>query len=85
MVANPDVEAVYWYMGQWLDQLTLMVRYQQGSLQVYVNLKDFDFALHLDAVEAWKNNLISKVQASLFENSRATQLVFKSVDKKDNP
>ncbi len=67
VVANPDVEAVYWYMGQGLNQLALMVRYQQGNWQVQVNLKDFDFALHLDAVETWKNNLITRVQAGLFE------------------
>ncbi|HEP1809550.1 hypothetical protein HO979_09950 [Streptococcus suis] len=64
---NPDVEAVYWYMGKGLDQLALMARYQQGSLQVQVNLKDFDFALHLDAVEAWKNALITRVQVGLLE------------------
>ena len=66
VVGNPTVDAVYWYLGQGLDQIVFMARYQQGSLQVQVNLKDFDFALHLDAVEAWKNNLISKVQAVLF-------------------
>lgn len=64
---KPNVEAVYWYMGKGLDQLTLMARYQQGSLQVQVNLKDFDFALHLDAVAAWKNDLITAVQENLLE------------------
>ncbi|HEM3695744.1 TPA: hypothetical protein ACGPB3_000016 [Streptococcus suis] len=67
VAANPDVEAVYWYMGQGLNQLALMARYQQDNLQVQVNLKDFDFALHLDAVEAWKNALITKVQVGLLE------------------
>ncbi|HFI0240319.1 TPA: hypothetical protein ACGPBH_002007 [Streptococcus suis] len=65
VVGNPTVDTVYWYLGQGLDQIIFMARYQQGGLQVQVNLKDFDFALHLDAVEAWKNNLISKVQAGL--------------------
>ncbi|HFU4449435.1 TPA: hypothetical protein ACGO91_001680 [Streptococcus suis] len=64
---NPNVEAIFWYLGQGLDQILLMARYRQGDLQVQVNLKDFDFALHLDAVEAWKNNLITKVQAGLLE------------------
>ncbi|HEM3701680.1 TPA: hypothetical protein U1D11_000143 [Streptococcus suis] len=54
-------------MGQGLNQLALMARYQQGNWQVQVNLKDFDFALHLDAVEAWKNALITRVQAGLLE------------------
>ncbi|HFI0423604.1 TPA: hypothetical protein ACGOWZ_000149 [Streptococcus suis] len=67
VVGNPTVDAVYWYLDQGLDQIIFMARYQQGGLQVQVNLKDFDFALHLDAVEAWKNNLITKVQAGLLE------------------
>ncbi|MDW8742790.1 hypothetical protein Q7W37_07050 [Streptococcus suis] len=62
---NPNVEAIFWYLGQGLDQLLFMARYQQGSLQVQVNLKDFDFSLHLDAVEAWKNKLTTMVQAGL--------------------
>ncbi|HFR4577497.1 hypothetical protein ACTGWK_07680 [Streptococcus suis] len=64
---NPKVEAIFWYLGQGLDQILFMARYQQGSLQVQVNLKDFDFALHLDAVEAWRNALITRVQAGLLE------------------
>lgn len=67
VIDNPTVDEVYWYLGQGLDQIIFMARYQQGGLQVQVNLKDFDFALHLDAVEAWKNNLITKVQAGLLE------------------
>ncbi|HEL2382636.1 TPA: hypothetical protein TZS71_000363 [Streptococcus suis] len=67
VVGNPTVDAVYWYLGQGLDQIIFMARYQQGGLQVQVNLKDFDFALHLDAVEAWKNALITRVQAGLLE------------------
>ncbi|HEL1557760.1 hypothetical protein [Streptococcus suis] len=67
VVDNPSVEAIYWYMGQGLDQIVLMARYQQGSLQVQVNLKDFDFALHVDAIEIWKNDLIEAVQTGLSE------------------
>lgn len=67
VIDNPTVDEVYWYLGQGLDQIIFMARYQQGGLQVQVNLKDFDFALHLDAVEAWKNALIIKVQADLKE------------------
>lgn len=64
---NPSVEAIYWYMGQGLDQIVLMARYQKDRLQVQVNLKDFDFALHVDAIEIWKNDLIETVQTVLSE------------------
>lgn len=64
---NPSVEAIYWYMGQGLDQIMLMARYQKDRLQVQVNLKDFDFALHVDAIEIWKNDLIETVQTVLSE------------------
>lgn len=64
---NPSVEAIYWYMGQGLDQIVLMARYQKDRLQVQVNLKDFDFALHVDAIEIWKNDLIEAVQTVLSE------------------
>lgn len=61
---NPTMEAVYWYMGQGLEQMIFMARYQQGRLQVQVNLKDFDFALHADAVEAWKKSLTTRVETA---------------------
>lgn len=64
---NSSVEAIYWYMGQGLDQIMLMARYQKDRLQVQVNLKDFDFALHVDAIEIWKNDLIETVQTVLSE------------------
>ena len=64
---NPSVEAIYWYLGQGLDQIVLMARYQKDRLQVQVNLKDFDFALHVDAVEIWENDLIETVQTVLSE------------------
>lgn len=64
---NPSVEAIYWYLGQGLDQIVLMARYQKDRLQVQVNLKDFDFALHVDAIEIWKNDLIETVQTVLSE------------------
>ena len=67
VVDNPSVEAIYWYMGQGLDQIVLMARYQKDRLQVQVNLKDFDFALHVDAIEIWKNDLIETVQTVLSE------------------
>ena len=54
-------------MGQGLDQIVLMARYQKDRLQVQVNLKDFDFALHVDAIEIWKNDLIETVQTVLSE------------------
>lgn len=65
VVANPNVEAIYWYMGQGLAQIVLMARYQKDRLQVQVNLKDFDFALHVDGIEIWKNDLIEAVQTGL--------------------
>ena len=64
---NPSVEAIYWYMGQGLDQIVLMARYQKDRLQVQLNIKDFDFALHVDAIEIWKNDLIETVQTVLSE------------------
>ena len=64
---NPSVEAIYWYLGQGLDQIVLMARYQKDRLQVQVNIKDFDFALHVDAIEIWKNDLIETVQTVLSE------------------
>ncbi len=51
-------------MGQGLEQMIFMARYQQGRLQVQVNLKDFDFALHADAVEAWKKSLTTRVETA---------------------
>ena len=67
VVDNPSVEAIYWYMGQGLDQIVLMARYQKDRLQVQVNIKDFDFALHVDAIEIWKNDLIETDQTVLSE------------------
>ena len=54
-------EETYWYMGSSLDQILLMIRYRDKKWSVQVNLKDFDFALHLDAVEAWKKQLLSQL------------------------
>ena len=58
---HQDQEETYWYMGPSLDQLLLMIRYRDKKWSVQVNLKDFDFALHLDAVEAWKKQLLSQL------------------------
>ncbi len=82
---DPSVEAIYWYMGQGLDQIVLMARYQKDRLQVQVNLKDFDFALHVDAIEIWKNDLIETVQTVLSERWQRTQQLLKSVDKSTVP
>ena len=56
-----DQAETYWYMGPSLDQILLMVRYRDEKWTIQVNLKDFDFALHLDAVEVWKKDLISQL------------------------
>lgn len=53
-------EETYWYMGS-SGQILLMIRYRNKKWSVQVNLKDFDFALHLDAVEAWKKQLLSQL------------------------
>ncbi|HFR3691103.1 TPA: hypothetical protein ACHVE4_000222 [Streptococcus suis] len=85
VINNPTVDGVYWYLGQGLDQIIFMARYQQGDLQVQVNLKDFDFALHLDAVEAWKMPLSQGYKQVFWKTSRATLLFLKSVDKRAIP
>ena len=58
---HQDQEETYWYMGPSLDQILLMVRYRDEKWTIQVNLKDFDFALHLDAVEVWKKDLSSQL------------------------
>lgn len=54
----------YWYFGESLDNIPLMVRYKNGQYNVQINLKDFDFALHLDAILAWKESLITLLVAN---------------------
>ena len=58
---HQDQDETYWYMGPSLDQILLMIRYRDAKWTIQVNLKDFDFALHLDAVEAWKKQLLSQL------------------------
>lgn len=47
----------YWYFGQAIDNIQVMVRYQDGQFISHVNVKDFDFALHTDRIDQWKQDL----------------------------
>ncbi|EFR44984.1 hypothetical protein [Streptococcus pseudoporcinus] len=40
-----------------------MIRYKNGQYDIQINLKDFDFALHLDTILAWKKHLITILTA----------------------
>lgn len=57
---NTDVTSVFWYFGEALADIRLMVRYLDGKLLVQVNVKDFDFALHADKIEEWKAGLVER-------------------------
>ncbi len=83
---NPSVEAIYWYMGQGLDQIVLMARYQKTDCRFKSISRIFYFALHVDAIEIWKNDLIETVQTVL-SGEIAEQLsnCSKSVDKSTVP
>lgn len=53
----------YWYFGSSLEEILLMVKLEAGQALVQVNLKDFDFALHANDIEAWKQELKEAVEA----------------------
>ncbi|MGT2958527.1 hypothetical protein A9Q68_06615 [Streptococcus bovimastitidis] len=50
----PIEDDFYWYFGQSLETMPLMIRFKEGNYELQTNLKDFDFALHLDAINEWK-------------------------------
>lgn len=52
-------EGVFWYFGKEIDKILLMVRYKDGQYILQVNLKDFDFALHIDQITAWKEEVLA--------------------------
>ena len=58
---HQDQDETYWYMGPSLDQMLLRSRYREAKWTIQVKLKDFDFALHLDAVEERKKQLLSQL------------------------
>lgn len=39
-----------------------MVRYKDNHFDIQINVKDFDFALHLDLIKDWKEALLMKLQ-----------------------
>lgn len=55
----------FWYFGNDLDTINLMIRLKAGNFNIQTNLKDFDFALHIDVIEVWKNQLKHQLQTSL--------------------
>lgn len=48
---------MYWYLASKLEEIILMVRYFEEKFIIQVNVKDFDFALNIDQIEAWKESL----------------------------
>lgn len=54
---NFSNEGMYWYFGKELESILLMVRYKDGKFIIQVNLSDFDFALNIDQVISWKEDL----------------------------
>lgn len=54
-------EGHYWYFGNTLEEIVLMIRFLDGQYEIQVNLKDFDFALHLDAIINWKETLLKSL------------------------
>lgn len=63
IAADSEDNIHYWYFGRALDQLVLMVRYQQNQFVVNVNVKDFEFALFLDDQIGWKQELLAQLTA----------------------
>ncbi len=58
---NPGSEDYYWYFGQTLETMLVMIRLKKGQADVQINLKDFDFALHVDAINTWKAALLQEL------------------------
>lgn len=57
MASELAEEGMFWYFGKEADQILMMIRYKEGNFEVQVNIKDFDFALNLDQILEWKENL----------------------------
>ena len=55
-------EGMFWYLGKELDQILAMIRYKNGNFEVFINLKDFDFALHLDEIIEWREALLNELK-----------------------
>ncbi|MFL4358851.1 hypothetical protein [Streptococcus uberis] len=57
-----DISDYFWYFGPQLENMDLMVRYKDNHFDIQINVKDFDFALHLDLIKDWKEALLMKLQ-----------------------
>ncbi|MCK1236993.1 hypothetical protein MX003_04730 [Streptococcus uberis] len=57
-----DTSDYFWYFGPKLENMVLMVRYKDNHFDIQINVKDFDFALHLDLIKDWKEALLMKLQ-----------------------
>lgn len=55
-------EAIYWYFGKEIEDIKMMIRYKEGEFIIQINLKDFDFALNIDAIILWKEKLQGKLK-----------------------
>lgn len=58
---NP-YDTTYWYFGKTVEDMLLMLRYREHEFIIQINVKDFDFALHTDEIQAWKKRLITVLQ-----------------------
>lgn len=50
-------EGIFWYFGPDQNQMDLMIRYLEKKVDIQMNVKDFDFALHLDNLNEFKDSL----------------------------
>lgn len=61
IVAYPTEQQLFWYFGASFETVGLMIRYNHAEFEVQVNMSDFEFALYYDAIQQWKNHLLSQL------------------------